>query len=210
MRASKYVVAFSLGILGFLLPGCSTMPQQAFKPEDTPQSDARVDFGDPVLNSRKIFLFGPIDRRAAEVVVQKLQFLDSKGHAPIDMFLETPGGDMKYGWAIQQTMRFIQSPVNTYALSECNSGGAMLLAAGTGRRCAFHDSVIVIHGLKLGSGNDKPPVDFVTDVQNNYTEFWRKRAKLPPDWLPLPFDSHRILTAEEALKYGIVDEIINR
>jgi hypothetical protein len=89
-------------------------------------------------------------------------------------------------------MGLIHSPVNTYALSECNSAGAMLLATGTGKRRAFDDSVIVIHGLKLGVGDDKPPTNFVTDVQKNYTGFWRERAKLPKDWRPLPFDSLRI------------------
>ena len=197
-------------ILGVVVQGCST-PQRMSEPEQrVSPADARVDFTDPVLNSRKILLFGPIDQRAAEVTIQKLLFLESKGHDPIDLFLETPGGDMKYGWAIQQTMRLIHSPVNTYALSECNSGGAMLLAAGTGKRRAFHDSVIVIHGLKLGVGDAKPPADFVTDLQKSYTEFWHERARLPQDWLPLPFDSFRILTSEQASEYGIIDEVVGK
>ena len=171
---------------------------------------AEVDFTDPVLNSRKILLFGDIDQRTAEVAIQKLLFLDGKGHAPIDLYLETPGGKVKYAWAIMQVMHHIQSPVDTYALSECNSAGAMLLAAGTGKRRAFRGAVIVIHGLKVGAGDGQPPVDFVTDIQKSYTEFWRERTRLPQEWLPLPFDSFRILTAEQALEYGIVDEVIDK
>lgn len=208
MRTFTILVLFTM--LGVLVPGCAT-PQRTAAPGPTVSpTETRVDFTDPVLNSRKILLFGPIDQQAGEITIQKLLFLDGRGHDPIDLFLETPGGDMKYGWAIRQTMGLIHSPVNTYALSECNSAGALLLAAGTGKRRAFHDSVIVIHGLKPGVGDDKPPVDFVTDFQKNYTEFWRERAKLPQDWLPLPFDSLRILTSEQALEYGIIDEVVGK
>jgi len=213
MRTIKFIVPFLLASLGLLLPGCST-PQQSAKPqaapEAAPQLDTRVDFNDPLLNSRKILLFGSIDQQTADVAIQKLLFLDSKGHDPIDLFLETPGGDMKYAWAIEQTIRFIHSPVNTYALSECNSGGAMLLAAGTGKRRAFHGAVIVIHGLQPGVAGDKPPTAYVGDIQDSYTDFWHKSAKLPESWLPLPFGIFHILTAEQALKCGIVDEVIDK
>ncbi|HEY5503875.1 MAG TPA: ATP-dependent Clp protease proteolytic subunit [Sedimentisphaerales bacterium] len=208
MRTFKFIVPFLLVSLGLLLPGCST-PQQSAKPEAAPQLDTRVDFNDPLLNSRKILLFGLIDQQTADVAIQKLLFLDSKGHDPIDLFLETPGGDMKYGWAIQQTIRLIHSPVNTYALSECNSSGAMLLAAGTGKRRTFHGAVIVIHGLQPGVAGDKPPAAYVADIQDSYTDFWHKSAKLPESWLPLPFGIFHILTAEQALKCGIVDEVID-
>jgi ATP-dependent Clp protease protease subunit len=217
MRIFQFIILFFVTIVGFLLSGCSTTvsfgspPQQSAKSHTTTaQSDERVNFDDPLLNSRKILLFGPIDQQSAEIAIQKLLFLDSKGHDPIDLFLETPGGDMKYAWAVLQTITLIHSPVNTYALSECNSGGAMLLAGGTGKRRAFHGAVIVIHGLKPGGGVMKPPAAFATDVQDSYTDFWRKCARLPQSWLPLPFDSLHILTAEQALKYGIVDEVIDK
>ena len=168
-----------------------------------------MDFTDPLLNNRKVLLFGPIDQQSGEIAIQKLLYLDGKGHDPIDLFLESPGGDMKYAWAILETIKLVRSPVNTYALSECNSGGAMLLAGGTGKRRAFHGAVIVIHGLKPGIGAEKPPAVFVTDLQDSYTDFWRKSARLPESWLPLPLDSLRILTAEQALQYGIVDEVVD-
>ena len=202
-----FTILFLLAVLGVVSPGCST-PQRMPETETTiSQTSARVDFADPVLNHRQILLFGAIDQRAAEVTIQKLLFLDSKGHEPIDLFLQTPGGELKYAFAIEQTMRLVQSRVNTYALSECNSGGAMLLAAGTGKRHAFHGAVIVIHGLMVGG---KPPPGFVEQIQDAYTDFWRKRSRLPQSWLPLPFNSLHILSAERALEYGIVDEVVDR
>jgi len=187
----KFLLLFAA--LGLFFQGCSTVKQ--------------VNFSDPVLNSRKILLFGPIDQEAAKITIQKLLYLDGKGHAPIDLFLQTPGGEMKSSFAIEETMKLIQSPVNTYAMSECNSGGTVLLAAGTGKRRAFHGAVIVIHGLMFSG---KPPDDFLDKIQTGYTEFWTEHARLPKSWLPLPFNTTHILSAEQALEYGIVDEVVNK
>ena len=201
------ILFLSFASVGALLQGCST-PQPASEPEKTlSQADVRVDFADPVLNSRQILLFGAIDQRTAEIAIQKLLFLDGKNHNPIDLYLQTPGGDTKYAFAIEETMRLVHSPVNTYALSECNSGGAMLLAAGTGKRRAFHGAVIILHGLVV-HGN--PPAGFVERIQDSYTDFWRKRTHLPQSWLPLPFGSERVLTAGQSLEYGIIDEVVDR
>jgi ATP-dependent Clp protease protease subunit len=202
-----FIILLHVAVLGALLQGCST-PQQTTEPEKAlSQADVRVDFTDPVLNSRQILLFGAIDQRAAELTIQKLLFLDGRSHDPIDLYLQTPGGDMKYAFAIEETMRLIHSPVNTYALSECNSGGAMLLAAGTGKRRAFHGAVIVVHGLMF---HGKAPAEYVDKIQDAYTDFWRKRSHLPQSWLPLPFGTDHFLSVEQALEYGIVDEIVDK
>ena len=202
-----FIILLPVAGLGVLLQGCYT-PQQAREPEKTvSQADARVDFTDPVLNRRQILLFGKIDQRAAELTIQKLLFLDGKSHDPIDLYLQTPGGETKSAMAIEQTIRLIQSPVNTCALSECISGGALLLAAGTGKRRAFHEAVIMIHGLTFSG---KPPPEFMERIQEAYTHFWRKRTRLPDSWLPLPFGIKHVLSAEQALEYGIVDEIVDK
>ena len=169
--------------------------------------DTKVDFTDPVLNRRQILLFGPIDQRAAERTIQKLLFLDDQSHDPIDLYLQSPGGEFKHGMAISQTMRLLQSPVNTYALAECNSGGAHLLAAGTGKRRAFRGSVVIIHGLKI---QGTPPSGLIEQIQDAYTRFWRERTHLPDSWLPMPTDVIHVLSAEQALEYGVVDEIIEK
>jgi ATP-dependent Clp protease protease subunit len=196
-----------VAIVAALLQGCC-MSQRTRQPEEAiPQPDARVDFTDPVLNRRQILQFGTLDQRAAELTIQKLLFLDGKSHDPIDLFLQTPGGEFKYAMAIEQTMRLLKSPVNTYALSECNSGGAMLLAAGTGKRRAFRGAVVVLHGLKISG---QPPPGFVEEVQAAYTRFWRQRSRLPESWLPLPPGVIHVLSAEQALEYGVVDEVVER
>src|SRR5262249_36183546 len=209
MSMKTNIVLLLVIVLGTFLPGCVIYTEDPWDGSDASSShkDVQVDFNDPVLNRRQVLLFGMINQRAAELAIQKLLYLDGKSHEPIDLYLQTPGGEMKHAMAIEQTIRTLQSPVNTYALSECNSGGALLLAAGTGRRRAFHGALVMVHGIVV---KGKPPQGLTQQVQDGYTEFWRKHARLPEAWLPLPRDSKHILTAEQALQYGVVDEVINK
>jgi ATP-dependent Clp protease, protease subunit len=167
----------------------------------------RVDFTDPVLNQRRVLLVGPIDQQKAEFTINRLLYLDGKTNAPIDFFIQTPGGEMKSTCAIEQVMRLMRSPVNTYALAECNSGGAMLLAAGTGKRRAFEGSVLVIHGITM---RGTPPQGFVEKLEVELNAFWRTHARLPETWFPLTGATNHVLTAAEALSYGLVDEVVKR
>jgi ATP-dependent Clp protease protease subunit len=194
------------GFLIVLLPlaifqGCTVL----IDPGTLPPSEAGVDFSDPVLNQRRIFVVGDITDVAAAKVIRELLFLDAQNNRPIDLYLMTPGGDLKAAFAIEHAMRMIHSKVNTYALGECNSGGAMLLAAGTGDRQAFFDTVVIIHGLEP---RNKPPARYIELTQESYTAFWRDRARLPEAWLPIPNGKTFILTAEQALDYGLIDKII--
>jgi ATP-dependent Clp protease protease subunit len=173
-----------------------------------------VDYNNPVLKSRKVLFFGEIGEKSAEVVIEKLLYLDGQGNEPIDLYLVTPGGDIAYTFAILETMRSLHSPVNTYALSECNSGGVVLLAGGTGKRRALKGAVMVVHGMEPSRGVKKAPAVFakewMKDFQDSYTDFWHRCAKLPESWLPLPLNSLHALSAEQALKYGIVDEVVDK
>jgi ATP-dependent Clp protease protease subunit len=167
----------------------------------------RVDFSDPLLNQRRVLLFGAIDDGKAELTIQRLLYLDGKTNTPIDLFLQTPGGQFKGALAIEQTMRSLRSPVNTYALSECNSGGALLLAAGTGKRRAFEGAVIMVHGLRI---DPLAPKSFVELMRNSYEAFWRERAQLPDGWLPFAEGTNHFFSAEQALEYRLVDEVVKR
>jgi len=187
--------------------GCSTAPSTRGTEMPVAPTEVPVNFSDPVLNQRKIFLFGRITQRAAEAIIQKLFYLDGKSHEPIDLYLETPGDEKQDSLAIEHAFRLLKSPVNTWTLTGCNSGGALLLASGTGKRRAFRGAVIMLHGLTW-RGN--PPPEYTKPIQDDYTQLWRKRARLPESWLPLPFGVFHILSAEQALEYGIVDEVIDR
>ena len=196
-----------IAALGALLQSCYTPRPVPVAERTASQADARVDFSDPVLNRRQILLFGKIDGRAAEQTVQKLLYLESKSHEPIDLYIQSPGDEKQDSLVIEHVFRMIKSPVNTWTLTGCNSGGAILLASGTGKRRTFRGAVIMLHGLTW-RGN--PPPEYTKPIQDDYTQLWRRRARLPDAWLPFPFGVIHILSAEQALEYGIVDEVIDR
>jgi len=196
-----------LALLAFLLGGCTVYYYDSSANFQRAKARSTADFSDPVLNRRQILLFGDIDEKSAERTISELLFLEGKGHEPIDLYLMTPGGDFKSALGIEHVMHSMKSPVNTYALSECNSGGALLLAAGTGQRRAFRGAMVIVHGMVV---RGKMPADWVKQNQESYTRFWRTHAKLPEAWLPLPPDVVHVLTAEQALEYHVVDEVIER
>jgi ATP-dependent Clp protease protease subunit len=193
-------------ILAGALPGCTILVQER-QTDGAPALRPAITFSDPVLNQRRIILFGEVTETAAEEVIQKLFYLDAQEDKPIDLYLMTAGGDLKAAFSVENAMQLIRSRVNTHAFSECNSAGAVLLAAGTGERVAFRGAMIVIHGFEI---HGKPHEDYVEGTQAYYTAFWRHRAKLPAQWLPIPPNTLHFLTAEEALEYGVVDKIISR
>lgn len=202
----RIIVSLSV-IMALAVAGCRTQLPLSERSQQQPQHESEaVDFGDALLNQRKILVMGPLDDRAAEATIQKLLYLEARSPQPIDLYIQTPGGEFKAAKAITYIMRNLRCPVNTYALSECNSGGAVLLAAGTGKRRAFKGAVIVVHGVKV-RGN--PPAKFTEEVMKAHDEFWRERAKLPQEWMPIAPGKEYVLSAEEALKYGIVDEILD-
>jgi ATP-dependent protease ClpP protease subunit len=205
MNARKYC-SLTLVLAVLLQEGCVI---SRGTPQDGPGSAtaAHEEFADPVLLHRQILLFGNIDEPVAKRTIRELLFLDGQSHEPIDLYLMTPGGDLKGAFAIEETMRLIRSPVNTYALAECNSGGAMLLAGGTGKRRAFRGAMVIVHGIKV---HGRPPAGVVDQIQDGYTRFWRARTRLPESWLPIPPGTLHVLSADQSLQYGIVDEILEQ
>jgi len=164
-----------------------------------------LDYSNPVLNQRRVFVVDEITSETAESIIRQLLYLDSRGQEPITLYLMTPGGDLNAAFAIQRVVGMLKSRLDTVALGECNSGGAVLLAAGSGERRAHADSVIVLHGMKVSG---RPPARYVELTGEIYTAFWRKHARLPQAWLPMPQEKTFVLSAKEALEYGVIDSIV--
>jgi len=193
-------------LLSLLMNGCMVFGTGRLvgDQERRVELDWVLDPSDPLLEKRKILLFGAIDTASARIVITKLLYLSEKSRRPIDLFLMTPGGDMTAAIGIEQVIRSLRAPVNTIAIGECSSAGAFLLAAGTGERVALRGTTIVIHGMEFSG---KPPAGAPENLQGYYTDFWQTRSRLPAEWLPLPPGQLHVFTAEQAKQFGIVDKV---
>lgn len=161
---------------------------------------------DPLLDQRKILLAHTINARSAKDVATKLIHLDARDHsAPIDLYISTQGGYGDSAFTIIDAMRMIDAPVNTWAIGGCYSAGTLVLAAGTGRRFMTENAIVMIH-TNLDNSWERFSYDRL--ARKRYEKLWKDTARLPAEWFPMTDDSRYYLSPDEALRFGVVDEIV--
>ncbi|MEM7600721.1 MAG: ATP-dependent Clp protease proteolytic subunit, partial [Verrucomicrobiota bacterium] len=117
---------------------------------------------------------------------------------PIDFYLRTEGGWEADAFAVIDTIRSIRSPVNVHGMGEVHSAGAMIIAAGTGKRVVYENTILGFH--EAGPDEEEP-------FKSRYIEFWRQHAELPEHWLNSINEEMRYFNAEEAIEMKVADEI---
>ncbi len=164
-----------------------------------------LDPDDPMLARRAIVVTTAINEATAREVVERLLWLDAADpERPIDMLLSTQGGWTDSAFTIIDVMDSIRAPVNTWAVGGCYSAGAMILAAGTGRRIASPNAVLMLHAnLEEPDGSD----DWTALEQDRVERLWREHSRVPGEWYPMTGDASHYMTAERALGWGVIDEI---
>jgi ATP-dependent Clp protease protease subunit len=169
--------------------------------------DLRPD--DPLLKSRKILVTSNINEYAAKDVATRLLYLNAVDpHRPIDLYLSTQGGWIDSAFTIIDVMNLIQAPVNTWAIGGCYSSGALILAAGTGRRYATPDAVLMIHAsLDEDSKDAKHPYSYDRLALDRYERVWHERTEVPDAWFPMVGGEEYYLSPQEALRFKLIDEI---
>lgn len=163
---------------------------------------------------RIVFIGTPIMDYVAAVVVAQLLHLEAEDKAkPISLYINSPGGDITAGLAIRDTMRFIKPDVHTICIGQCASMAAVLLAEGTkGHRYALESSRVLIHQpWSYGGGGQQ------TDILLQAKELTRMRDQLelmlanstgqPLEKIHVDCERDYIMTAPEALDYGIIDKV---
>jgi len=181
--------------------------------EKTNNKEYAYDLYSRLLNDRVVFLNGEIDNTLSSIVVSELLYLDSINHDDIYLYINSPGGEITSGMAIYDTMNYIKSDVKTICLGLAASMAAFLLANGTpGKRCSLPNSEIMIH-QPLGGTRGQ-----ATDIKIAAERILKIRDKLNTilanvtnkDLKTIENDTERdnFMDADEALKYGLIDEII--
>jgi ATP-dependent Clp protease protease subunit len=183
--------------------------------EQTNRGERAFDLYSRLLKENIIFLGTPIDDTIANLVCAQLLHLESENpDKDINIYINSPGGDINAMFAIYDTMSFIRPSVSTICFGQAASAAAVLLAAGTnGKRLALPHSRVIIHQPHGGSGYAQ-----ASDIEIVANEIQRLRESLDQilaDHTGQPVEKiHRdterdfVMTAEQAKEYGIIDEVI--
>jgi ATP-dependent Clp protease protease subunit len=184
--------------------------------EQTGRGERAYDIYSRLLKERIIFLGTEINDDVSNLVIAQLLFLQSEdAEKDISMYINSPGGVVTAGMAIYDTMQFVKCPITTYCMGQAASMGAVLLAAGAkGKRFALPNSRIMIH-QPLGGAQGQ-----ATDIEIQTKEILRMKKRLneiladhtgkPLKTIEKDTDRDFFMSAEEAVKYGLVDEVVTK
>jgi len=184
--------------------------------EQTGRGERSYDIYSRLLKDRIIFLGTEINDAVSNLVIAQLLFLQSEdAEKDIFIYINSPGGVVTAGMAIYDTMQFLQCPMTTYCVGQAASMGAVLLAAGSkGKRFALPNSRIMIH-QPLGGAQGQ-----ATDIEIQANEILRMKKRLneiladhtgqPVETVEKDTDRDFFMSAEEAVKYGLVDEVVSK
>jgi len=173
----------------------------------------QMDIFSRLMRDRLLWVAGPVDDRMSTVVQAQLMFLDSTDKTDITMHIDSPGGSVKSGLSMVDVMEYISCDIRTVNTGMAASMGSVLLGAGTkGKRSSLRFSKTMLHQTSGGAGGN------IQDARINMIE-WEKTNKILFDLLgsycnksaeQVMQDATRDLwlSAEEALEYGIIDEIV--
>ena len=185
--------------------------------EQTNRGERAYDIYSRLLKDNIIFLSGAIEDHLANVIIAQMLFLEAESpEKDIALYINSPGGSISAGLAIYDTMQYIKPDVHTYCVGQAASMAAVLLAAGTkGKRTILPHSRVLIHQPWVrGLGGQQ------SDVQIHAEDLLRQRDQLdellafhtgqPKDKVHEDTDRDNILTAHEAVEYGLVDQVMER
>ncbi|GAB3065079.1 ATP-dependent Clp protease proteolytic subunit [Monashia sp. NPDC004114] len=185
--------------------------------ERTPAGERSFDIYSRLLQERIIFLGTEIDDGVANVVMaQLLHLADVGADRETSLYINSPGGSFTALMAIYDTMQFVPTPVATYCLGQAASAAAVLLAAGEpGRRFALKHSRVLLHQPATGGGQGTVSdlalqADELLRVRSQVEDVLSKHTGRTVDQLRLDTDRDKVLTAEQAVGFGIVDQVIER
>ncbi len=183
--------------------------------EKTQHGERAVDIYSRLLSDRIIYIGTEIDDGVANVVIAQMLHLESESpETPINLYLNSPGGSVTAMLAIYDTMQFVRSPIGTTCVGQAGSSAAVLLASGEpGQRTVLPHARVVLHQPSGGGQGTLP------DLALQAKEIVRVRAEMEQilarhtgqDVATLRADTDRdlILSAEEAVAYGVVDAVLD-
>jgi ATP-dependent Clp protease protease subunit len=184
--------------------------------EQTGRGERSFDIYSRLLKERIIFLGTDINEHVASLVIAQLLWLAAEDpEKDIQFYINSPGGYVSAGLAIYDTMQYIQPDVSTICMGQAASMGALLLAAGTkGKRFALPHSRVMIHQPAGGAQGQASDIEIhareILTLRERLNQILAKHTGQPLQQIEKDTDRNFFMSAEEAVKYGIVDEVLTR
>jgi len=169
-----------------------------------------------LLKERIVFLGMPIDDIVANLIIAQLLFLESEDPAKeIYVYVNSPGGLITSGLAIYDTMQYVKPPVATICIGQAASMGAVLLAGGAkGKRYALPHARVLIHQPLGGAQGQATDIDIqareILRMREEINTIFTKHTGQDMEKIRQDTDRDFFMTADQALKYGIIDQIVEK
>ncbi len=182
--------------------------------EQTNRGERSYDIFSRLLNDRIVMLSDEVNDVTASLIVAQLLYLEGQDpDKDINLYINSPGGSITAGMAIYDTMQYIKCDVSTICVGMAASMGAFLLSSGAkGKRFALPNSEIMIHqpsGGSQGQATDiKIHVDRIIRIKEKLNRLLAEQTGQPFEVIERDTDRDNFMTAEEAVKYGLVDKVI--
>ena len=184
--------------------------------EQTGHGERSYDIFSRLLKDRIIFLSDEVNDATASLVVAQLLFLDSEDpDKDINLYINSPGGSVTAGMAIYDTMQYTKADVSTICVGMAASMGAFLLSSGAkGKRFALPNSEIMIHqplgGVQGQTTDMKIHVERMLKIKENLNKILSENTGQPIDIVKQDTERDNFMDAEEALKDGLIDNIVTK
>ena len=182
--------------------------------EQSAKGERAYDIYSRLLKERVVFMVGPVEDYMANVIVAQLLFLESENpDKDIHLYINSPGGSVSAGLAIYDTMQFIKPDVSTLCIGQAASMGALLLTAGAKKkRFCLPNSRVMIHQPLGGFQGQASDIEIhakeILFLKEKLNAILSKHTGQPLDKISIDTDRDNFMSAENAVDYGMVDEVI--
>ena len=183
--------------------------------EQSNRGERAYDIYSRLLKERIIFLTGAVTDEVASVLIAQLLFLESENpKKDIFMYINSPGGIVTSGLGVYDTMQYIKPNVSTLCVGQAASMGSLLLSAGaTGMRFALPNSRIMLHQPSGGFSGQATDIEIhakeILEIKERLNKIYEKHTKQKVEVIRKTLERDYFMTAIEAKKFGVIDEIIN-
>ena len=184
--------------------------------ESSGRGERAFDIYSRLLKERVVFLVGEVNDHTANLIVAQMLFLESENpDKDIHFYINSPGGSVTAGMAIYDTMQFIKPNVSTLCIGQAASMGAFLLAAGEkGKRFALPNSRVMIHQPLGGFRGQASDIEIhakeILYLKKRLNELLAQHTGQSVETIERDTDRDNFLSAPDAVKYGLVDQMLDR